>query len=61
MPDEGREPFIQMAREDKIRFDEEIGVWKANGGMQKAKAAKRAAKDVNARGLKNPSENKSIC
>lgn len=42
-----REAFIQMARDDKVRFDEEIGVWKANGGMQKAKAAKRAAKDVN--------------
>lgn len=47
MPEEGRAPFIQLAREDKQRFDEEIGVWKANGGMQKAKAAKRAAKDVN--------------
>ena len=47
MTDDGRAPFIKMASEDRDRFCEEMKVWTANGGKAKAKAEKKAKKDVN--------------
>jgi len=48
MTDEERNVYLDMAKEDKKRFEQEFQVWKANGGDKKAKAAKKKKKDSNA-------------
>merc|ERR1712176_653330 len=45
MDDSGRAPFIKMASDDRVRFNEEMKVWTQNGG--KARAEKRAKRDIN--------------